>query len=293
MTPVKSHHHAIFWMLMTGFLAVSINMLARTLGTEFHPFQIVFFYNAFGLIFLTPVVIYKRTELKTDKMRLFTTRSILEFTAFSVAFYAVGKLPFPTFTALSFTSPLFASIFAIFILKEDNTVHRWIALLIGFIGVLIMTKPGSDTFQYMTMLVLAAACCFALCSVTIKKLTRTEPPMRVAFYMVFLTACISAPFAVYYWQPIPLALWPKLALMGMLVASVQYTVSRALSMGEVTAILPVTYVNLLWSSIYAYILFNETITLIVILGGGLIVAAAFYAAKFGHRKTPISDVVQA
>lgn len=293
MTLAKSHHHAMFWMLLTGFIAVSINMLARTMGAEFHPFQIVFFYNALGLCFIAPVVLFRKTDLKTQKMPLFAARSVLEFIAFSLVFYAVNKLPFPTFTALSFTSPLFASIFAIFLLKEDNTIHRWIALLVGFIGVLVMTKPGSDSFQVMTLIVLVGACCFALCSVSIKKLTQTEPPLRIAFYMVFLTTCISAPFAMWEWQPISLALWPKLALLGFLVASVQYTVSRALSMGEVTAILPVTYLNLLWSSIYAYVLFDETITLLVIFGGGIIVAAAFYAAKFGHRRAQISDVVQA
>lgn len=277
---------------MTGFLAVSINTLARTLSGDFHPFQLVFFYNILGLAFLLPVAIAKRISFKTTRLPLFSARSILEFTAFSLGFSALTGLPFPTYIALSFTSPLFASIFAIFLLREDNTIHRWIALLFGFVGVLVMTRPGEGAFQHETLLVLCAASCFALCSISIKKLTSTEPPIRVAFYMLFLTSIVAAPFAISVWKPISTEVWPKLLLLGVMVASVQYTVSRAMSMGEMTAILPITYLNLLWSSFYAYFLFGEIISYSVIIGGALIVAAAFYTAKFGHRRTKISDVVQ-
>lgn len=292
MNPQHAHNHAIFWMLMTGFIAVSINTLARTLSHDFHPFQLVFFYDVLGLLFILPIVLIKKTSLKTRRLPLFGARAVLEFTAFSLGFFALAKLPFPTYIALSFTSPLFASVFAIFLLKEDNTIHRWIALLFGFVGVLVMTRPGDGAFRHEAFLVLCAASCFALCSISIKKLTRTEPPVRVAFYMLFLTSIVAAPFAAGVWRPVPVEIWPKLLLLGAMVASVQYTVSRAMSMGEMTAILPITYLNLLWSSLYAYFLFDEIISYAVIIGGALIIAAAFYTTKYGHRKTKISDVVQ-
>jgi drug/metabolite transporter (DMT)-like permease len=275
----------IIWMITTGFLAVTINTLARYLSTEFgyHPFQIVFFYSLLGLLFYMPALMKKHIAIRTSRMKLYWLRSVFEFGGFSLAFLAVTILPLPMHTALSFTTPLFGSVAAIIFLREESSLHRWLALAMGFSGVLIVAQPGSGEMNSAALLMLGAAMCFAICGISIKKLTHTEPGRRIAFYMLALTAVIALPFAIAVWQMPVFAHIPYLLALGALVAMVQFTVSLAFSKAEVTIILPCFFLNLIWSSIYAYFLFDEMIDNATIIGAAVIIGATMYNAYNARR----------
>lgn len=276
--------HAVVWIVLTGFLAVSINTLARLLSDDFHYFQLVFFYNALGLLVYMPALFRGHLSLKTKRYPLYWFRAILEFAGFSLLFYAVTLMPLPTHTALSFTSPLFGSILAIMFLREPNSLHRWLAVGMGLVGVLIITEPWQGAFHLNWLLVLLAAFSFACCGICIKKLTSTEPSARVAFYMLALTAIVAFPFALENWRMPSWEHLPYLALLGVLVASVQYTVSQAYSRADVTTIVPFFFLNLVWSSIYAFFLFDEFIKPETLVGGAIIIGGTFYAAYQARRK---------
>ena len=280
----------ITWMIITGFLAVCIYGMALYLNKQFgyHPFQIIFFYNLAGLTFYLPGLIRRHISLKTKQTRLFVIRGILEFCAFSFSITGLTMLPMPVHTSLSFTSPLFGSLAAVLLLREPNNLHRWISLLIGFVGVLIVSRPGMMSFDVPALFVLCGSMCFALCGVTIKKLTATEPAGRIAFYMMLVTACVSLPFALSRWSPITLEALPFLLALGVMVATVQYTVSLAFSKADVTVILPFNFLNLLWSSAIAYVFFGQLVDSWTILGGFVILAAAFYGLRFAGRSSIIA-----
>ncbi len=269
---------AMLWMMLTGFLSVSIYTLARKLGGYFHPTQTVFFYNLLGACCYLPWIVTGHLHLKTAQTKLFGLRALLEFSAFSLSFTAITQMPFPVHATLEFTSPLFGSLLAVFVLKERNHVRRWIALLCGFVGVLIVTRPWTSEFPVASLYVLAAAMLFAGCGMCIKKLTETEPSSRIAFYMLSLTALCASPFALHFWKmPLPEHV-PLLVMFGVLVAAVQFTVARAFASAPVTLILPFFFLNLLWASLYAFFLFGEMVSVWTILGGLFIVGGAAYAA---------------
>ncbi|MBY0355598.1 MAG: DMT family transporter [Rickettsiales bacterium] len=280
----------ILWMILTGFLCVCIYGMALHLSRAFgfHAFQIIFFYNFAGLLFYLPSLLRRRLSLKTQQFPLFATRGVLEFCAFSLSITGLTMLPLPVHTALSFTSPLFGSLAAVLLLREPNSLHRWISLLIGFIGVLIVSRPGLTSFEIPALYVLAGAVCFAFCGITIKRLTATEPSTRIAFYMMLLTAIISLPFAVWKWHPLTLAVLPYLLALGAMVAAVQFTVSLAYSKADVTVILPFNFLNIVWSSAIAYIVFRQLVDGWTVLGALVIVGAAAYGIRYAGRGTMAS-----
>ncbi len=292
---------AVGWILLTGFLTISIITLGKFLTEDFnyHAFQLVFFYNFLALIFFVPGMMRGRFSIGTTRMKMYTARAILEFSAFSLTFYGLTLMPLPVHTTISFIAPLLGSITAVIFLKEKNHIHRWLALAIGFAGVVIVAQPGARDFELPALVMVGAAMCFAMCDVCIKKLTYTEPPPRIAFYMVSLTSMIAlgviliisvidasmpgvVPFTV--WTTPDLGQIPYLALLGLMVAAVQYAVSKAFSKGDVTLILPFFFVNIIWSSLYAYFLFDELIERETIIGGAVIIGATLYVAHHARRQ---------
>jgi drug/metabolite transporter (DMT)-like permease len=278
----------ILWMIITGFLAVCIYGMALHLHRAFgfHPFQIVFFYCLTGLMFYLPSLWRRHLSLKTSQPKLFLLRGILEFTGFSLSITGLTMLPMPVHTSLSFTSPLFGSLAAVLLLREPNNIHRWISLLIGFCGVLIISRPGSQAahipLEYVGC-VLLAALSFAFCGITIKKLTATEPNGRIAFFMMVMTAFVASPFAYGVWQPVTESAIPYLLAMGAMVAAVQFTVSLAYSKADVTVILPFNFLNLVWSSLIAFFIFDQVVDGWTFIGGLIIVGAAVYGIRYAGR----------
>ena len=276
---------------------MSINTAARYLSIHFdmHAFQLVFFYNILGLLFFLPFALKSNCGLKPERNDIYWLRAALEFSAFSLVFAALAHMPLPVHTALSFTSPLFGSIAAILILREPNSIHRWLALIIGFVGVMMIADAESanhggnllniiDHVNPYTWYMLAGAVIFALCGVCIKVLTRTEPNMRITFHMMLMTAIVAAPFAIWKWQPIPDAAWGVLLLLGALVAAVQYSVSQAFSKGDMTLILPFFFLNLLWSALFGWIFFEEMLQSHTVYGAAVIMGASIYAAYMAKKE---------
>ncbi len=275
----------IGWVILTGLLIITINTIARILIQDYgyHFWQILFFYCALGCVVYLPLVLKSHTSFHTMRIRLHFLRACLEFCGFSLVFLALTKLPLPVHTALSFTSPLFGAIAAVVFLKEKSSRHRWLALGMGFVGVLIVTRPWATSFGSSALIMVLAAVCFSICMICIKKLTYTEPSSRIAFYMLFLTAMIALPFAAAHWQMPQSAHLPYILFMGVLVALVQFSVTQAFSKADVTLISPFFFVNLLWSALYGWMVFGEIVSLWTVAGGAVILLGAFYAAHHARR----------
>lgn len=281
-------------MLLTGFLAVSTVALAKHLASYFHPFQLMFLYAAFGIIVLTPLMLMSKqlpwpifaahTHRRWWQWQLF--RAVLEFSAFSLSFYALTRLALPTQTAISFSSPIFASLFAIGFLKEASHPRLWIALALGMLGVWMISDPFSGPTALPILPVLAvtlASAMFGLCGTLIRHSVRHVPPAMVAFAMLGLTTVVSLPFAWMVWKPLMPEVFWWCVLLGCGTAAVQYCVSKALSLASVTRLVPLSYVNLLWATLFGYVFFNETITAQTIIGSAIIMSAVLVAARKRKR----------
>lgn len=287
---------AIIWIMLTGFLSVTIYMLARQLGARFHPTQVVFFYSFVGMVCFLPVILMKRISLRTEQGAMYAVRAVLEFSAFSLSFAAIAYLPLSVHSALAFTSPLFGCLLAVIVLKEPLRVHSVVALVAGFLGVLIITRPDAYGVSSAALWVLVSSFLFAFCSMCIKSLTKTESSECIAFYMLFGTTLVAAPIAFSHeWKASVMEHLPMIGLLGLLVAGVQFTVAQAFSKAAVTLILPFFFLNLLWSSLYGYFIFDEIVSGWTVLGAAFIIGGAIYAAYHASRaeRVVMKDAEQA
>ena len=189
-------------LLMSVGFAVQVSMV-RLLSDQLHVIEITFWRNSVGLIAFLPWLFRVGLGgLKTARIGLYLTRSaILVFSSMTLVF-ALVLMPVAEVTALTFSQNIFATLLAIVILKEVVDRRRWLSLLVGVIGVLVILRPGADAFQPAAILALASSLAFAGIIITGKLLLATEPPARVAVYLWLLGAPLTLIPASFVWQ------WP-------------------------------------------------------------------------------------
>ena len=171
-----------FTILIT-FMVVGI----RILSAELHPFEIAFFRNLFGLAVLVPLVLRNGVEpLKTRNIGLLSLRGILNGASLLLFFLAVTLVPVADIAAYSFTTPLFVTILAVLFLSERMGPRRWTGLFVGFLGAMVILRPGAGAVSVGALYALGSAAFWALTVVTIKVLSRTEASVTITFYGVLI-----------------------------------------------------------------------------------------------------------
>jgi len=275
-------------MILVGVAGAANGAIMRHIGEAYSAPQRAFLFCAGGLLWMLPWLLrHGIPQIKTSRIRLYVLRSVLEMAGWTLVFTAVLYLQYPVFSALSFTTPMLLATAAVFFLGERPTRHVWIALFMGMVGILVVTRPGMGEVATMpdllgVCLVLSGAVCFAVCGFLIKKLLITEPPSVVAFYMAALTALIALPFAAIYWKPLQIKDMMWFVMTGALFYVQQFSVARAFSYAPLTTVLPFSFLNLIVSSAIAYVAFDEIVDMWTLIGGGIILYSAVYA--FRHRQ---------
>ena len=202
------------------------------------PFQVVFLRNLFAFIFMLPLLAWRGTSLLTTKnFKLYGARVLISVVAMSSWFYALSLISVGELTAISFLAPLFGTVAAVIFLGEIVRVRRWLALSIGFIGAMIMLRPGGEAFGLGQWLALGAAACIGMVSVLIKRLTALDDPDRIVFITSMLLVPLSAIGAFFVWSWPPLELWPYLMLLGMLAVAGHLTLVRGFAAMDASLVL--------------------------------------------------------
>ncbi len=210
-------------MIVASLFFAGLSALVRVLGETLHPFEVAFFRNLAGLAFMMPWLLrHGFTGMRTNRLWLYGWRSGLSLISMLCNFTSLVLLPFEQAVALSFTTPLFATIGARLILGEQVRVRRWTATLAGFFGVLVMLRPGLNHSLGFALsgaglgalLGVAAAMISAVVTLIVKDLSRTEPSDAIVTYMVLLLTPMSLIPALPFWQWPPLFTWPVIVGMG-------------------------------------------------------------------------------
>lgn len=204
---------------MIGACACFAGMLTivRILSEDIHPIQAAFFRNLFGLIALLPWLVRDGIEgLKTERMGAHLLRAAFGLSAMFCLFISVSMMPLAEATALTFTAPLFATAGAALFLREKVRLRRWSATVIGFVGALIILRPGVETLSAGAFVALGAAALMAAAMLMIKVLSRTERPASIVFYFAVLATPLSFLAALPFWQTPSADLWLWFILLGCL-----------------------------------------------------------------------------
>lgn len=266
-----------------------MNVFIRMVSFDLHTTQIVFLRNALCIGLLAPFMVISGTGIKTQHMTAHFWRATIGIIGMETWFYCVAILPLNQATALSYTAPLFTTLFAIFYLKERGSMLRWLALFVGFIGAMIILRPDPAHFDSRALIVLFATSMWAVASMMVKTLTRTEPALRIVFIMSIFMSLWALPLALYHWRAPSLTDWGFLLIIACASVGAQWCLTKAYSLADVSSLTPYDFGRLIFTSLFAYIAFGETSTISTWIGASIIVASAACIARYELR-TPAPGI---
>lgn len=265
-----------------GSMTVAIRLASETL----HAFEIAFFRNFFGLMIALPLLLrHGPGLLKTARLPRYVFRCTIGIASMLAGFWAIGHLPLAQAVALSYSSPIFVTIAAVVLLRERVRARRWAAVALGFVGVLVIVRPGTDSFSAGTLIALLAAVLSGIVSIQIKQLSSTEPADRIVLLTTLLWVPMSLAPALTVWE------WPRgIAWVWVIAAGAMGTGghmlwTRALKLGDVSALTPISFMQLPLVAAAGWWLFREPVDCWTAIGAGVIFAANAYIA---HREAQLA-----
>ena len=273
-------------MLGAMILFSTMGVFIKLSSSQLHPLEVVFFRNFLALFFLTPWIFHQRaTVFKSNRKNLYTLRAIFNVVGMAAGFTALTLIPLAEATALSFTAPLFATLGAVLILGEIVRKRRIIAIFFGFVGMLIILRPGIEAVSPGALLAIANAITIAITVLIVKKLTTTEKPITIVAYMALLQTPMALIPALFYWEWPSLITWTWLfCLAGAgTIGHLMYT--KAIQLAEVSQLQPIDFVRLPIIALFGYIVFAEQPSIWVWIGGAVIFLSTAYVT---HREATIN-----
>ena len=271
---------AALLMVASGAVYAILWACIRYASAHVHPFVIVFFRNVFGLLVLAPWLIRTgRAAVKTRRFGGHLARGLASTLALAGIYYSISVIPLAQVVALSYAAPLFAALGAVVVLGEKLRARRITAILIGFAGVLIVLRPGIETFSLGIGAALVGALAMAGIILAIKNLVDTERPATIVFYANSLTTPTALALAIWFWRWPAGADWIWLILIGALSTLAQILMNRAFALADASVILPYDFMRLLFATGLGVALFGERIDMLSILGAAIILSATVYVAR--------------
>ncbi len=282
------------WMLLAAFAFAALTTIIRDMSSTLHPFELAFFRNLFGLLFMLPW--FWRSgfaALKTERLHLHGFRALVGLSAMLAWFTAISMMPLAEATALSFTAPLFATIGAALFLGETVRARRWAATVAGFVGALVIVRPDGIDIGFASALALAASAFMAIASITVKSLSRTESASTIVLFMGLLMTPMSLAPALFHWTaPAPTDyLW--FIAIGFFATIGQMSMARAFAATDISAVLPFDFSRLIFAAAMGYFLFAEIPDVWTWSGAAIIFTATLYTAHRESRAARLFRPVQA
>jgi drug/metabolite transporter (DMT)-like permease len=278
--PKTSVPRAVFFMVLSAFLFGCMAITIRYASADLHAFQIAFFRNFFGFVFTAPLFFKHGLEiLKTDKLHMYIGRCMIGMISMMCGFWAIVHLPLTEAVTISYSTPLFVTIFAVLFLGEVVKLRRWSAVLAGFIGVLIIMQPGSHQFSADMLIALVAAVMSAIVAISIKILSRTEKADAIVIYTTLLWVPMSLVPALFVWKWPEGMTWFYVIAAGFFGTTAHLCWTRALKLGDASMLTPISFFQVPVVAIGAWIFFDEKVGAMTLLGAGIIFISNAYIAR--------------
>jgi drug/metabolite transporter (DMT)-like permease len=275
------------WLMLGSTLAFGLMAVAIRYATAHVPTtEVAFFRNTFGLLALLPMLLRAGPGVwQTAQLPRYALRAGIGLASMLCGFWALGHLPLSQAVAISYSTPVFVTIAAALWLGEVVRVRRWAAVVAGFAGVLLIVRPGHQGFSLALLVPVAAALLSALVAIQIKQLTRVDAPDTVVLYTYLFWVPLSLLPALYGWVWPQGIAWLWLAATGVLGTIGQVLWTRALRLGDVSALTPISFTQLPLVAMAGWLLFGETIDGWTAAGAAVILGANAYIA---HREAVLS-----
>jgi drug/metabolite transporter (DMT)-like permease len=267
-------------MVLSAIMSVGIKWLS-----DLYPaVELTFFRSLFGFI---PVVVFVGRAggvgtLRTQRPGSHFLRSTVWVASFICSFLSLHFLTLANSVAFSFLAPLFMTILSVPMLGERVGIHRWAAVILGFLGVLFMARPDGAVFQLGTIFGIANALFWAIGSLSVRQLTRTESSSSITFYTHLFSTLLLGIALPFFWTA---PSWQGLLAMGglgLLGGISQYWTTQAFSYAPASAVAPFNYTQMIWAVVFGFIVWGDLPTVHLMIGVALVVASGLYIL---HRET--------
>ena len=294
--PRNAHARAALLMLGStlgfGLMAIFIRLASKDIPT----WEVAFFRNTFGFLALLPMLALPAlrqprpaaafaASVRTDQLPRYVVRTAIGIGSMFCGFWAIAHLPLAQAISLAYSSPIFVTIAAILMLGERVRARRWTAVALGFLGVLVIVRPWSHAFSLGTLVAVAAAVLSALVAIQIKQLSQTDKADTIVFWTYALWVPMSLLPSLFVWRWPTGIEWLWLAATGLMGTVGQLLWTRALKLGDVSALTPISFMQLPVVTLAGWLLFDETVDAATLVGAGIILGSTFYIA---HREAQLA-----
>jgi len=268
--------------LVAIFLLSSMFMLVKVAGDMgVHVLESLFYRFVFGFMLMLGYLLLGPGlgSIKTARLPLHIFRTVIGTVAMGLSFWAAFLLPLPELATISFSSPLIVTIFSIIFLKEVVGRRRWTAMIIGFIGVLIVVKPGGTDIPLKgSLIAMSGVIITAYTFIIVKILSSTESSTTVVFWYTLLAIPLLGFVMFFVAESHPPIIWAMMVAIGLLGAVGQVALSESIKYAPMSLVSPMDYSNLLWSTLYGYLIWDYWPGASMWIGAPIIIGAGVYIA---------------
>ena len=268
---------AFIYKSLSVLFFVLMSVCIKATGDHIPLFQVVFFRNFFALLPLFLVIYFYKLEIKSiNNMKMHITRAILGISAMSLFFISLRYVHLVEMQTISFSSVFFISILSVIFLGEKIGYRRIIAIIFGFIGVVIILEPNQNIFSNYSFLPLIASLFLSFAVIALKKLLKTNNNILSVWVFTMMCTLISLCFYNESW------IWPNnLDLLFMIASGVlgfiaQICLTKSFQLADASLLAPLDFSSVIWSFFLGYLFFNEILTSNILIGGTIVLVSVSY-----------------
>ena len=246
-------------------------ILVKMLGIEFSSVQIVFIRCSSSAILLLPIMAWRGSmnEIRVQ-LGLNSLRVILSSIALTINFFTISQVQLAQMSTIGYLRPAVTSLIAYFFLRESQSWHRWIVILVGFLAVLFIFSPESSQLQFVALLAIGGMCCGSSATILQKHLSKKMNDLSLMMWYSVGVTILTAPFALWFWTPPTLMELSMMIITGLLATTAQFFFIRAFRKADASFLAPMFYFHIIPTSLIGYFVFSEIPSLNTILGAIII-----------------------
>ncbi len=275
----------IFWMVITTIFFVGVTIFVKILGETIPSSQTAFIRYLFGTIFLLPIILKSFKNTRFVLIKKFVFRSFFHAVGVSLWFYSMTVITIAEVTAIGYLTPIFVCIGALLLFKEKLKGYRTLAVLLSFLGVTVILRPGFQEIKLGQILMLLASFFFAISYLMAKHLSDIKNSLEIVGFLSIFTTIFLLPLALINWVNLDLNATLILFLISVFATLGHLTMTQAIKTTKMTITQPFTFLQLVWSVIAGIVIFDERFDIYVIIGGIIILISTSYLVVKDSKKS--------
>lgn len=273
------------WMITAGLGYTLASACTRQMSGEYSTVQLAFLRCLIAAFFIAPMLMRNGMKvLKTSVFPMHLFRGLITYGAMLTWFYAVSVIPVSDYTALLYSQPIFTILFAVLLLGERAGPRTWTAVAIGFVGAMIILRPGFQVANLGMIAALGTGILFAAINTCVKFLSRSDSSAVIVAYANLLVLVISFVPALFFWKTPALADYPAILGVGVFALLGQYGITRAISIADARVVQPFDFSRLITAAIVGWFAFGESSDLYTWIGALVIFCAGYYVIVYEQKQ---------